>query len=139
MLILLRGFRKLSKSISLNEKRYKKILIRMWVVEGKTWFIFQGNYGRNIFIADKSTKFGRDVRCDLFTRTAAWLKILSEERVSIIIHIITWISLCFTRNNLFFLLNSNLFLNKNWIMTDRFWCDFSDTMIRLYKIVKLWK
>ena len=60
-----------------------------------------------------------------------------NNQVSIIIHIITWFF--FTRNNTFFYLIQIIFLNKNRIYSDRFWCDFSDTIIRIYKIAKLWK
>ena len=35
-----------------------------------------------------------------------------------------------------FLLNLNIFLNKNWIYSNRFWCDFSYTIIRINKFYK---
>ena len=67
------------------------------------------------------------------------LKIISEEQVSIIIVIITRISHFLIGNNPFFLLNLNFIFNKNWILSDTFWCEFLDTIIRIYKIAKLWK
>ena len=35
----------------------------------QVYYIIQGNYGRNSYIADESTKFGRVVRFDLLINT----------------------------------------------------------------------
>ena len=58
-------------------------------------------------------------------------KILSEERVSIFINTIAWI-----RNLFFFLLTWNLFLNKHWLQSHKFWCVFFHAVIGIYKITE---
>ena len=55
-------------------------------------------------------------------------KILSNERVSMIIDKIKWISYFFTIKNCF--LFTSIFL---------FWCVFSDAIIIIHKITELWK
>ena len=34
---------------------------------------------------------------------------------------------------------SFFYIKRNWIYSDRVWCDFSDAIIEIYKITELWK
>ena len=38
-----------------------------------------------------------------------------------------------------YLINLNLFLNKNWIYSDTVWCDFSNVIIGIHKTTEFWK
>ena len=47
--------------------------------------------------------------------------------------------LIFSLESICFLLFSNLFLIKNWLYSDRCWCDFSNEIFIIYKITELKK